>query len=185
MKTPTKTKTDLLHALMDQFRLHGYDSLSLSLISEATGLGKASLYHHFPGGKEQMALEVMEVAKSWVSDEILTVLVSNEDPKRRLKLALGRLDAFYEHGTKACILEAMSALNAPVAVKGTAKDLLEGLMEGFRKVAKDMNKSPAQARAIAESAVVGLQGSLIVSRATHDKTIFKRFLSKLESEFLD
>ena len=46
----TKVNEDeLLDRLTDVFRTYGYEGASLSKISEATGLQRASLYHRFPG----------------------------------------------------------------------------------------------------------------------------------------
>ena len=52
-------KPTLIRSLLNIFREYGYEGASLSKISERTGLGKASLYHHFPNGKQQMAQEVL------------------------------------------------------------------------------------------------------------------------------
>jgi len=49
------TDAQLTDALTDVFRTYGYEGATLSRISEATGLQRASLYHRFPGGKEAMA----------------------------------------------------------------------------------------------------------------------------------
>ena len=49
----------MLGALGEVFRAHGYEGASLTLITQATGLGKGSLYNFFPDGKEQMAAEVL------------------------------------------------------------------------------------------------------------------------------
>ena len=45
----------VLERLLATFRDQGYDGASLAELSAATGLGKSSLYHHFPGGKVDMA----------------------------------------------------------------------------------------------------------------------------------
>ena len=42
-------------ALAEAFREHGFEGASLAQLCEATGLGKGSLYHFFPGGKDEMA----------------------------------------------------------------------------------------------------------------------------------
>ena len=59
LKRGVVERRDVLRALGEVFRAHGYEGASLTLITEATGLGKGSLYHLFPGGKEQMAAEVL------------------------------------------------------------------------------------------------------------------------------
>lgn len=168
---------------MNDFRVHGFDSLSLSKISESTELGKASLYHYFPGGKEQMAQEVMQAAVEWIETEVISVLISNDDPKKRLKLALGRLNDFYECGGKACILEIMIASESPQVAKDMAKEAFEMLIDGFKKLARDANMSSSDAKSVAETAVVNLQGALIVSRGLVDGSVFKRTLVRIESLF--
>ena len=55
----SSSKAEVLDRLMDTFRRDGYDGASLAQWSAVTGLGKSSLYHHFPGGKSDMALQVL------------------------------------------------------------------------------------------------------------------------------
>ena len=55
----------LLGIVAEVFREHGYEGASLSLIGEATGLGKGSLYHFFPSGKEEMAGAVIAHINGW------------------------------------------------------------------------------------------------------------------------
>ncbi|RYZ76568.1 MAG: TetR/AcrR family transcriptional regulator, partial [Proteobacteria bacterium] len=49
MRKALLSKTEILSVLLSEFRISGYEGVSMSRISEVTGLGKASLYHHFPG----------------------------------------------------------------------------------------------------------------------------------------
>ncbi len=41
------------------FGEHGYRGVTLGDVAEALGMRKASLYYHFPGGKEELYVEVM------------------------------------------------------------------------------------------------------------------------------
>lgn len=59
-------KEDLIPDLLELFRQQGYDGVSIAYISKSTGLGKSSLYHHFPEGKEQMAAEVLRYIQTAV-----------------------------------------------------------------------------------------------------------------------
>lgn len=61
---------DILASLAEVFRAHGYEGATLARISDATGLGKGSLYNFFPGGKEQMADEVLAAIDRWFADNI-------------------------------------------------------------------------------------------------------------------
>lgn len=49
----------LLQEALLLFRVHGYHGVGVSDILAAAALPKGSLYHHFPGGKDQIAVEVI------------------------------------------------------------------------------------------------------------------------------
>ena len=53
-------KTEIVNRIAMVFRQHGYEGASLSLIADATGLGRSSIYHHFPGGKDEMVEAVFD-----------------------------------------------------------------------------------------------------------------------------
>ena len=50
----TPASDTVLAALVQTFRQHGYEGASLSMLSQASGLGRSSLYHYFPNGKKEM-----------------------------------------------------------------------------------------------------------------------------------
>ena len=50
MSAALMTKEEVLDRLLDTFRDKGYEGASLSELSAAAGLTRASLYHYFPGG---------------------------------------------------------------------------------------------------------------------------------------
>ncbi len=74
MATAKITEDRLLEHLTRVFQKHGYEGASLSLIAAATGLGRASLYHRFPGGKADMALAVLDHADLWFATHVLDPL---------------------------------------------------------------------------------------------------------------
>jgi AcrR family transcriptional regulator len=52
-------RADVVPLLAEIFRELGFEGATLSRITERTGIGKGSLYHFFPGGKEEMAAAVL------------------------------------------------------------------------------------------------------------------------------
>ena len=54
MPAPLHTKEEVVERLLAVLRRDGFEGASLSVLSEATGLGRSSLYHHFPDGKSDM-----------------------------------------------------------------------------------------------------------------------------------
>lgn len=68
------TREQVVGQLVELFFQHGFEGTTLTLISERTGLHRASLYHHFPGGKEEMARAVIEHADRWGKDHIMKII---------------------------------------------------------------------------------------------------------------
>ena len=99
---------ELLDRLTDVFRVYGYEGASLSKISEATGLQRASLYHRFPGGKEEMAKVVLERAGRWLKDRVLTPLSGPEKPEERIRRMSKELSIFFGGGRHCCLLDSLS-----------------------------------------------------------------------------
>jgi AcrR family transcriptional regulator len=56
--SPTDTRERILDGFTDQLLEVGYLGISLDRITTAIGIRRPSLYHHFPGGKEQLYTEV-------------------------------------------------------------------------------------------------------------------------------
>ncbi len=57
---PSESRERVLLLAEALFSERGYDSVTLRDIAEAIGIRQASLYHHVPGGKEQLYVEVTE-----------------------------------------------------------------------------------------------------------------------------
>jgi len=60
------------------FRRYGYEGASLSILSRETGLGRSSLHRFFPGGKEDMAMAVLDLTGRFVRDDLMRQLSARE-----------------------------------------------------------------------------------------------------------
>jgi TetR/AcrR family transcriptional repressor of lmrAB and yxaGH operons len=58
------TRTRLLDAATVLFRQRGYHGVGVSDVLAAAAAPKGSLYHHFPGGKDQLAIEAIDLVGS-------------------------------------------------------------------------------------------------------------------------
>jgi AcrR family transcriptional regulator len=56
----TDARERVLHAAEQLFAQKGYAAVTLREVSAAVGIKHASLYHHAPGGKEELFIEVTE-----------------------------------------------------------------------------------------------------------------------------
>lgn len=95
-RTKSDVRETVVAKLVDVFYEHGFDGTSLSIISERTGLQRASLYHHFPGGKEEMAKAVIETSDRWGEEFIGKLVMDNSiPPKARLEQMMKNLDELH------------------------------------------------------------------------------------------
>ncbi|WXL26369.1 TetR/AcrR family transcriptional regulator [Ectopseudomonas mendocina] len=80
---PTRSK--LIHAMADALQRKGLHGVGLSEILEISGVPKGSLYHHFPGGKTQLAVAAID-AIGEQSDQHFSHLFSQQPaPLKALK----------------------------------------------------------------------------------------------------
>lgn len=93
-----KEKAAIVDRLFVVFQDHGYEGTSIADLSRATGLGKSSLYHHFPRGKEEMAEAVLEKGKAFMQSAVADVALSSESLKGRIRKIIVALDQLYANG---------------------------------------------------------------------------------------
>ena len=175
---------DLLARLTDVFRTVGFDGASLNVLSVATGLQKSSLYHRFPGGKMQMATEVLERLGNEAVKHALAPLNAEGPMKKRIEQVGRALATFYEAGAKSCLLETMSiggaGRDSDVALAAAANRWIDA----FARVAASSGVKPAVARARAQDAVAAIEGALVLARVTNDRRPFARAIERLPAVLL-
>lgn len=184
MSENRSTRETILLDLLEEFRTCGFEGVSLSRISEVTGLGKASLYHYFPGGKGEMAQSVMSLAADWLEIHVFRPLEGEGEPKDRLESVLKALEDFYQQGQKPCLLDVMTIGGGP-KVRESVKAILLRLLLGFEHLALDAGIKGEEAKARAESVLVAIEGSLIVSRGLGDNSHFLRQMKGIRERFLN
>ena len=170
---------ELMDRLTEVFRLHGYEGASLSRIADATGLKRASLYHRFPGGKEEMAEAVLKNADRWFVSHILAPLTGPETPSTRIREMSKRLNEFYGGGRHSCLLDSLSLGEEDVAIRRHIERSFTAWLGALVAVACDAGLNPALAQDRAEEALIGIQGALVLARATGEIKPFARILKNL------
>tara|TARA_R110002074_G_scaffold97606_3_gene211907 strand:+ start:811 stop:1371 length:561 start_codon:yes stop_codon:yes gene_type:complete len=182
-KTVT-VKADVLPALAEIFREHGFEGASLSLIAGATGLGKGSLYHFFPGGKEEMAAFVLDDIDKWFRANIFSVLRDAADPKFAIEETLKKISTYFRSGGRVCLLGAFALGNIrdrfAVQLRGYFAEWENSLTYAL------VRNGHKRARAVerAEDAIASIQGAIVLSRALDDLDVFSRALQRISSRLL-
>lgn len=94
-------KTDLLRRCWEVFHQHGYYGTSISMLAEATGLGKSGLMHHHLS-KEGLMHAVLGFAQTTFRDYILSVAREDLPPEQRLEKLLRRQNRLAKLERRGC-----------------------------------------------------------------------------------
>lgn len=184
MPVASLTRAEILERLSDTFRQRGYDGASLADIAAATGLGKSSLYHYFPGGKGEMAAAVLGHLAGQLEAGLFAPMETPASPARRLSAMIETLDAFYDGGKRACLLERLTASADRASFQRPLSAVFARWLAALERLCRDAGLTPAAARARAEDALVRLQGSLVLAAGTGDPTSFTRALATIRRTLL-
>ena len=184
MPAPLLTKPDMLGRLMDLFREKGFDGASLSDISESTGLGKSSLYHHFPNGKEEIALQVLGHLEKQLERALFEPMRSTGAPRKKLDRMLDTIDSFYEGGKKACLLERLCASVDARRFRRPLGRAFNTWIDAVEALGVESGLPRAVARLRAEDLVVRIEGALVVCAGTGNTSVFARAIRDLRESVL-
>ncbi|MFF5177134.1 TetR/AcrR family transcriptional regulator [Micromonospora sp. NPDC000316] len=102
MTAMADTRSQIVDAFSEQLAVVGYQGVSLVGVARAVGIQKPSIYHHFPGGKEELysavALRFVEQLRARIAAALAT-----EGPLEERLRALAVVSA--EHPTRAISFE--------------------------------------------------------------------------------
>jgi TetR/AcrR family transcriptional repressor of lmrAB and yxaGH operons len=174
-----KEKQAIVGRLFEMFRDHGYEGATLADLSKSTGLGKSSLYHHFPRGKEQMAEAVLGQGKDFMKGAIHDVAHSSEPLKTRIRKIVGAFDLVYDSGQNYCLLGRLSCDGIGNDARGTLREVVALWIDAITHLARDSGMPQARARQYGEDWFTRVQGAIIMHAATGDTAPYKRTMAAL------
>ena len=180
MPRPTAPREEIVYRLGEVFRRHGYEGASLKLLSDATGLGRSSLYHYFPNGKEDMAFAVLDSAEQWMKQEVTPLLESDAPAREKVRGLVAAFDRFYLGGRTSCLLELFAIGDARDVFGARVSQRLTNLRDALAGIARQAGHDPAESDRRAEDAMIAIHGGLVVSRGLNDTAPFRRVLDGLE-----
>lgn len=172
-------------ALAEAFREHGFEGASLTLLSKATGLGKGSLYNFFPGGKEEMMEAVLGDIDRWFADAIFAPLEHAPDPIAAVASMFEDVTAYFRSGRRVCLVGCLGLNSAGEAFTVKVKAYFARWISALAHCLEVGNVPPALALDLAEEAVSGIQGAIVLARALGEDATFQRIVHRHQSSLLD
>ncbi|TPL00192.1 MULTISPECIES: TetR/AcrR family transcriptional regulator [unclassified Mesorhizobium] len=170
----TDTRTRMIEATGRLIRQRGYHGTSLNDILSASAAPRGSLYFHFPGGKDQLVIEVTRASVADVTERLGAALSEESDPA---------VAVHHIYQSVARMLEENEfSLGCPVApvvldAPNDVPDLVEICRSAFeqwigllRQAFVRAGVPERRAQALALLVESSLEGLMVIARATRDRT---------------
>ena len=166
------TRERILEAGTELFRRQGYAGTGLKQLVAKADAPFGSLYHHFPGGKDELTAEVIRRSAGFYLDLFETEVGFDADPvtgtRRFFARAAETLEAtdYADACPIAVVALEVASTNEPLreATHDVFEVWLAGLVHWFGSAGIDA----ADARRLAVHFLAALEGAFLLSRAAKD-----------------
>ncbi|MFC3380060.1 TetR/AcrR family transcriptional regulator [Rugamonas sp. CCM 8940] len=172
-------RSDVVPQLGEVFRTYGYEGASLARITEGTGLGKGSIYHFFPGGKEEMAQAVLDDIDVWFRDQVFLPLRQCGVAADGVAAMLAAVGRYFLSGQRVCLVGVFALGHERDRFAVRVRDYFDEWIATLAGALERGGQDAAVARDLAEEAVGAIQGALVLARAADQPALFMRALERL------
>lgn len=172
MTSVNQTRDRMIEAAARLFQRHGYHGVGLMDIVREGAAPRGSIYHHFPGGKEELAVEAVQSGRRRIT-ELFEQAAERSSIAAELVLEIGRglADGLEESGfVEGCPLATVTLETAPAsealraASEAAYADWLQVLSALFAERGVPFERSWT----LALLALAAWGGALVMSRARCD-----------------
>ncbi len=176
MPTPSSTPTDntpgtrerLIAAMLDALRHKGYHGVGLKELLDVAQAPKGVLYHHFPGGKSELAVASIEAVIAQITTGLDKLTQRYPDVVQALEAWMGSAQkalsvSGYERG---CPLATIALESAPddVAIRETLAKGFAAIRERLAHALHQAGIEETRAHSLAALTVSAYEGALVQSR---------------------
>ncbi|MCW5922725.1 MAG: TetR/AcrR family transcriptional regulator [Saprospiraceae bacterium] len=175
-------KRDLLRRCWEVFNRHGYYGTSVSMLAEATGLGKSGLMHHYTS-KESLMGAVVEYALDELRSYVLAVAQEDLPPEQRLEKLLRRQNRLAKYERRGCFF-ANTALET--GREGLFNEQIQTIFAEWQDTVSHILSEvmpPEEATEMAYRLLLEYEGSVTMYKLTGDEQHLERFVARAVALF--
>ncbi|WP_417459623.1 TetR/AcrR family transcriptional regulator [Kordiimonas sp.] len=176
------TRPVMADKLTEVFKGFGYEGASLSMLAEAVELSKASLYHHFPGGKADIAAHVLAHSGAKLQRLVLSPLTGKGAGAERAHASLKGAALYYSGDVPICLMNSLLLGEGRSLFGAQIKGAVDAWAKGLAAAATDSGFSRRDGERWATEAIERIQGGLILCRVQGSRKPLEACLERLETE---
>lgn len=175
-------KQELLQRCWEVFNRHGYHGASVSMLAEATGLGKPGLMHHH-SSKENLMRAVVAYAQEILRSTVFSVAQEDLPPEQRLEKLLRRQNRLVKIERQGCFF-ANTALET--GREGLFNDAIQAIWDEWKQVVSGILSDvmpPDEAAATAYRLLCEYEGAIIMYKVSNDAQHLEQFVARAVALF--
>ena len=184
------SKTELLRKLQGVVAQRGSDGATLQHLAAATRLSRATLYHHFPGGKEEIIAQLVRLAISDLQKHAFSHLIKQPaakvTPAKQLRRFVQGFAAYAKQQNYTCLLATLTFHDAAhdhlaahqAIIHQQMQDWEKSLVEVFIEYGHGTKKAKRQARGLLSDLYGTLASSKLMDRVEDCPKLFARLERK-------
>lgn len=166
------TRDRIIASTNELFRLHGYHGTSLSAISEASGATTGSIYHFFPGGKEELAVAVIVSTGAAYRELFEAIAAAATDPVAAYRdffdgAAVTLIDTDYLDPCPIGTVARETASTSPT-LRAAAQEVFESWVRAVSDHLRAAGIADDGAQELATLFVTTVEGSFVLCRTLRD-----------------
>jgi AcrR family transcriptional regulator len=161
-------------------RERGVEATSFSEVIARSGAPRGSIYHHFPGGKEQLVEEATRYAGEFTTAGLVAALATEHPRAAIRKLCQYWVSLLRETDFGAGCPVVAATVDGSDSVR-TAAGIAFGSWEHLLAQALERHlEDPERARSIATLAIAAIEGAVVLARAQRSTGPVERVAAELE-----
>jgi TetR/AcrR family transcriptional repressor of lmrAB and yxaGH operons len=163
-----KHKEALVRTAMRLFRRQGYASTGLQQILAESGAPKGSLYHYFPGGKEELGVAAVTLAGGLMGEMLADLAARHRRPASFVKAYCGVMSKWMEESAfrSGCPIATTMLETVPESPELTeaGRAALDHWIAIVAPVFEGDGASTGEARSKAQLLIAMMEGALLLAR---------------------
>ena len=158
---------------------HGLQATSFSEVLAATGAPRGSLYHHFPGGKDQLVAAAVQRAGALLMQALERCAGSPADAVAAHFLAVWRTVLQRSNCGAGCAVLAVTVATDSADLVSHAAAVFRGWRARLAALLQEGGLLPDQASRFATMLIASVEGAVVLSRADQSIEPFEMVASQL------
>ncbi|MEO9330010.1 TetR/AcrR family transcriptional regulator [Gordonia aurantiaca] len=168
--TRVKTEERIVVGMIELLRRQGYAATGMKQIVEAGRAPVGSIYHHFPGGKRDVAAAALRQSGQAYAELITMLLAPFDDPAAGVESAFATAAETIEEGgwLNMCPVSTVAGeiADAEPALREVADEVMTSWIDAGTALFVERGIDESDARSLTFALVSALEGAFVLARTT-------------------